>query len=569
MYSNQVNCRVINLIADYASKHQPELLPAILEEEERQFCKDEHQWISYQAANLIFRRTEKLFNDDHVMVAIGRQAQMLDKLGILDDIVNLILEPAKIVALSVKYSSLLTKISTFGVLDQSKQHGTVEVKMLPGYIKTRQACDLIKGMYEGLLQKKKLPWLEIQESECAVPIWEKGTLGHFRFHCRKGKLWKEDLISNEWTACGELESDGTFFYEGTLYGSKRCVYRLRWINRRKFWARLITKLPLTSKLLTDYRTRLVEDYEIIDNQNQQLHHVNQKLQELLAAKRALTENLEEKVKARNRELERSLRQLKELDVMKSYFLSITSHELRTPLTIIKGALNLIETEKDQMDKARYEKYLKMAQKNTERLILLLDDLLDLSRLEFGQLKLDLAKVDMIRLIRECIEEFRNEARKNGLAIKCTLEDHPPLLMGDAGRIKQVLNNLISNALKFTPKGGTVTVTMQVTEASMELTVTDTGIGMTEEEQKHAFERFHQGNYTLTRRTEGIGLGLAIVKDLVELHGGHIGLTSREGQGSCFVVYLPLAGPADHDKVALKKIKEEWNPPILLKKKKSS
>ncbi len=568
MYFNEVSCRTLNLIVDYIKKRRPEILPAFLEEQENHFCKDEHQWISYQTANLLFRKVEELFDDDHIMVAIGRQAQMLDKLGILDNIVNLILEPAKIVALSVNYSSLLTKISTIHLRDHSRQHGTVEVKMLPGYIKTRQACDLIKGMYAGLLQKKALTWLDIQESECAVPIWEKGVIDHCRFHYRRGRLWKEDLISKEWTDCGVLDSHGTYFYEGTLYGTQRCVYHLRWISPKKFWSTLLTKLPWTSKMLTDYRTRLIEDYEIIDNQNQQLHHVNQKLQELLVANRALTQELEEKVRSRNSELERSLQQLKELDVMKSYFLSITSHELRTPLTIIKGALNLIDTEKDQMGPERYDKYMKMAQKNTERLILLLDDLLDLSRLEFGQLKLDLVQVDMVRLIRECLEEFRDEAVKKGLTLHSTLVDHSPHLMGDSGRIKQMLNNLISNALKFTPEGGTINVAMHVKEEVMELSVADTGPGMDEEEQKHVFDKFHQGNYTLTRQAGGIGLGLAIVKDLVELHSGRLWLTSHKQQGSCFYIQLPLAGPSNWAKVALKKVNENWSPPMVLKKKRS-
>lgn len=298
----------------------------------------------------------------------------------------------------------------------------------------------------------------------------------------------------------------------------------------------------------------------------QLKRENQQLKEIIDAKNNLTINLKEKLQKRNDELEKALNKQQEVDVMKSYFLSITSHELRTPLTIIKGALNLLQTEKDKLGPDRFNKYFLMAQKNTERLIWLLDDLLDLSRLEFGQLKLELDQVDMVRLVRESIEEFREEATNRLLTFKDELESNTPWVKGDQLRIKQIINNLISNALKFTPAQGRISVYLNHNQQHVILKVRDTGIGIDQAEQEKIFAKFHQGNYTLTRETEGIGLGLAIVKDLVKLHDGKIMVESKKNEGTTFIVQLLIDGPAHPDKVAVKKLKEKWQAPLVLKKK---
>ncbi|MCK5218184.1 hypothetical protein KAR10_01600 [bacterium] len=282
----------------------------------------------------------------------------------------------------------------------------------------------------------------------------------------------------------------------------------------------------------------------LKEQNQRLQHTNRKLAAELREQNKLMGEMEARIAERSQELEKALDQMKNLDALKSDFLSITSHELRTPLTIIRGALNLLQNEGDKLPPARFKKYLDMAEKNTGRLIQLINDLLDFSRVESGHLRLKISRVDMVRIIRESVEEFRELGDQRDLKIMKELAPNLPGLMGDRGRVKQVLNNLISNALKFTPVGGKITVNLRQDGIFLEIVVTDTGIGISRQDQEKIFNKFYQSNGSITRETTGVGLGLAIVKELVRLHKGRIWVESQVGQGSRFYVRLPLDGPRD-------------------------
>jgi len=275
---------------------------------------------------------------------------------------------------------------------------------------------------------------------------------------------------------------------------------------------------------------------------QRLQHSNRKLAAELREQKALTRKMEVRMAEHSRELEKALAQIKKSDALKSDFLSITSHELRTPLTIIRGALNLLQNEGDKMPPVRFKKYLDMAEKNTASLIQLINDLLDLSRVESGHLRLKLGRVDIVRLIRESVEEFRELGAQRNLKIKKEFTPDLPGLRGDRRRIKQVLNNLISNALKFTPREGKITVSVRQDGAFLEIAVTDTGIGISRSAHEKIFHKFYQTNGSLTRETTGVGLGLAIVKELVRLHNGRIWVESQSSQGSRFYIRLPLDGP---------------------------
>lgn len=257
--------------------------------------------------------------------------------------------------------------------------------------------------------------------------------------------------------------------------------------------------------------------------------------------------------------------LRSLEAMRAHFLSIASHELRTPLTIVKGALNLILTEGEKLGPERQHKYLLMATKNTDRVIHLLNELLDISRLEMGYLKLELAPVDSIQLVKDTIEEFRQEAELRGLQLAYRIPQETPVLTADYNRLKQVLSNLLSNAMKFTPNDGNILLRISVEPRTIEFVVEDNGAGIPVAEQKTVFQRYLQGDQVLTREAQGVGLGLAIVKELVQLHDGEVRVKSEAGRGSSFSVRLPLAGPAHPEKVALARSSEGWEPPKVLGK----
>ncbi len=230
-------------------------------------------------------------------------------------------------------------------------------------------------------------------------------------------------------------------------------------------------------------------------------------------------------------------QLLELDRLKDEFVSSISHELRTPLTSISGYVEvLLEGETD----AERRSHLSIVDRNAHRLLGLVSDLLFAARLQDGGLELDGEDVDLRRVVSHAVESAQPRAETGGVRLETVLVDVPPV-RGEPDRLAQLLDNLISNAIKFTPPGGSVTVRLTATDGTVSIQVSDTGIGVPESERERLFERFFRSQTALERQIQGTGLGLHISKAIVEAHGGRIGVDSEEGSGTTFVVELPVAG----------------------------
>ena len=229
---------------------------------------------------------------------------------------------------------------------------------------------------------------------------------------------------------------------------------------------------------------------------------------------------------------------RELDRMRDAFVATVSHELRTPLTSISGFLEMLEDEEHALgDSGR--QYLDVIRRATERLHSLVEDLLLVAQIEAHRIELELAPVDLGELARVSAESARPAASEKKIALD-VVTDGPPAVLGDATRLAQVLDNLVSNAVKFTPEGGSVTITVGTNGKGAKLVVADTGIGVGAEEQKQVFTRFFRASSATRRAIPGTGLGLAICQALVEQHGGTIEFRSREGEGTEVVVTLPAA-----------------------------
>jgi signal transduction histidine kinase len=229
---------------------------------------------------------------------------------------------------------------------------------------------------------------------------------------------------------------------------------------------------------------------------------------------------------------------RELDRMRDAFVATVSHELRTPLTSISGFLEMLEDEEHELGDAGRQ-YLDVIRRATERLHALVEDLLLVAQIEARRIELELAPVDLVELAARAVQSARPAAAEKGIALDL-LADHPPAVLGDATRLSQVLDNLVSNAVKFTPDGGRVTITVSPNGSGTELIVADTGIGVAAEEQKQVFSRFFRATSATQRAIPGTGLGLAICHALVEQHGGSIEFRSEEGAGTEVVVSLPNA-----------------------------
>ncbi len=224
--------------------------------------------------------------------------------------------------------------------------------------------------------------------------------------------------------------------------------------------------------------------------------------------------------------------------MKDLFLANLSHELRTPLSAILGwtqVLRLRTTEDEDLQQA-----LETIERNARVQTQLIEDLLDMSRITSGKVRLDIQPVEPLTFIEAAIETVRPAADAKNIRLQKLLDPTAGPVSGDPGRLQQVIWNLLSNAIKFTPKGGKVQVLLERVNSHIEISVADTGIGIRPEYLNHIFERFRQMDASTTRKYGGLGLGLSIVKHLVELHGGSVFATSPgEGQGTTFSVHLPV------------------------------
>jgi signal transduction histidine kinase len=241
-------------------------------------------------------------------------------------------------------------------------------------------------------------------------------------------------------------------------------------------------------------------------------------------------------------LKRANEELKRLDQMKSDFISMVSHELRTPLTSIKNAVHLMASGKAGAINENQGRFLQMAVRNIDRLGGIVNDLLDLSKIEAGKMKFHFREVDMRSLLQHVAATFQPQAESSSVTLELDCPESLPMAYADSPRIEQVLCNLLSNAMKFTSAGGRVSITAKGMKDALEISVADTGVGISPEDQKKIFERFYQTGDSLTRTAQGTGLGLAITKQLVDAHGGRILLESQTGKGSRFFFTLPLFSP---------------------------
>lgn len=233
---------------------------------------------------------------------------------------------------------------------------------------------------------------------------------------------------------------------------------------------------------------------------------------------------------------------REISQMKNEFVSTVSHELRTPLTSIKGYVDLIlDGEAGEINEIQQE-FLTIVKQNSDRLVALINDLLDISRIESGRIHLKIQPLDMAELVDGTVETFRAVAETAGIGIAVELPGDLSLAAGDRDRVSQVLMNLLSNAIKYSPGGGTVTVRARARDGQVVLSVTDEGIGITSEDQEHLFDKFYRVDSSLTREIGGSGLGLSICKTIIELLGGQIWVKSTPGEGSTFSFSLPVAPP---------------------------
>jgi HD-GYP domain-containing protein (c-di-GMP phosphodiesterase class II)/two-component sensor histidine kinase len=232
------------------------------------------------------------------------------------------------------------------------------------------------------------------------------------------------------------------------------------------------------------------------------------------------------------------RRLKELNEIKSNFVATVSHELRTPLTSIRAYAETLARDLGNSPRETEIEFLKIIEEEAQRLSKIVEEMLDLSRMESGKVEMKKADTDMRKVVTDVFQVLSPTAHKKYIMLEIPAEGEPVVAHVDEGMIKQLLVNLVGNAIKFTPEGGKVSIAVQELDSTIELSVEDTGIGIPSSNIKRIFEEFYQVDSSATRQYGGVGLGLAIVKSIVEWHDGKIWVESDGRKGTKFTVSLP-------------------------------
>jgi signal transduction histidine kinase len=239
-----------------------------------------------------------------------------------------------------------------------------------------------------------------------------------------------------------------------------------------------------------------------------------------------------------REIEIKSRELEAASRHKSEFLANMSHELRTPLNAIIGFSEVLSERMFGELNEKQEEYLKDIHASGQHLLSLINDILDLSKIEAGKMELELSDCDLPMTIDNALMLVRERAARRGIELQRAVDERIGQIQADERKLRQVLLNLLSNAIKFTPEGGRIDVQARQVDGSIEVSVTDTGVGIAPEDREAVFEEFRQVG-TADKKVEGTGLGLALSRKFIELHGGKIWVKSQLGQGSTFTFTVPV------------------------------
>jgi signal transduction histidine kinase/CheY-like chemotaxis protein len=262
-------------------------------------------------------------------------------------------------------------------------------------------------------------------------------------------------------------------------------------------------------------------------------------------------------------LQEANRHLNEANQHKSIFLANMSHELRTPLNAIIGFSELLlEPGTSHFDAPTEQRFLTQIHVSGKHLLGLINDILDLSKVEAGQMELRLQTTPVEQVTDQVLSTIEPLAGQKGIRVRADVASAGDVL-ADAGKLKQMLLNLVSNAIKFTPVGGEVTITAARQESAVEISVADTGIGISDANQAHLFDEFHQIDPGPGRHQQGTGLGLALTRRFAMLHGGEVRVSSELGKGSVFTLHLPVRPPIPPEQVPVPKKVEDMSRPLVL------
>jgi two-component system sensor histidine kinase VicK len=240
------------------------------------------------------------------------------------------------------------------------------------------------------------------------------------------------------------------------------------------------------------------------------------------------------------QLEGTLEELKKAEKLRRDFVANVSHELRTPLTSIRTYAETL-TENDDLPFDMQLEFLRVILNESDRMTKIVQDLLELSKFDSGNTKFNIERFSLESSVRDVYAAMVLTAQQRGLSVNLDLPDDLPQITGDRARVEQVLMNVITNAVKYTPEGGVIDITAAVNGGTAEVKISDTGVGIPEEDMPHVFDRFYRVDKARSRESGGTGLGLSIAREIIVRHGGDISMRSVPGEGTQVTITLPVEG----------------------------
>jgi two-component system, sensor histidine kinase and response regulator len=291
----------------------------------------------------------------------------------------------------------------------------------------------------------------------------------------------------------------------------------------------------------DYLTKPIDEYQLLNRINVYL--------KLIEKERNMNILLEQKVEKQTQELKRAKEKAEAASEDKNTLMANISHELRTPLNIILGTTQILKLyleNPEKIDRYQFRKKIDIQVQNCYRLLRLVNNLIDVSKIDTGMFDLHTNKCNIIQIVEAITLSVAEYVQDKGIRLIFDTEIEEKTMECDLNAIERIVLNLLSNAIKFTPSGGYIYVNMREIESNIQISVKDTGVGIEQDKISVIFERFKQVDELLTRRCEGSGIGLSLVKSLVEMHGGTIRVHSQYQKGSEFIVELPADPGLKHN-----------------------
>ncbi|HLD70165.1 MAG TPA: HAMP domain-containing sensor histidine kinase, partial [Candidatus Omnitrophota bacterium] len=252
------------------------------------------------------------------------------------------------------------------------------------------------------------------------------------------------------------------------------------------------------------------------------------------------QELESKIQDRTKQLAIALEEVKKVSKMKSDFISAVSHELRTPLTSIKGYASILIAGKIGEIPQQVKERLEKINKHSDNLVKMINDLLDISRIESGKVEMKFAKYNILSIVENVLDILTPQIKEKGIQLKTQIEPTAPEVTVDLSQFERVFINLLGNAIKFTPPNGTITIGAKKDQNTILFSVSDSGIGIKEEDIPKLFNEFYRVENEINQSVKGTGLGLALAKNIVEAHGGKIWVNSKQNEGTTFYFTLPVS-----------------------------